>query len=541
MSLDERLTALAEAATLADGRLDPAAVAAARAAVAKAGARLGLGVETTVVALAGPTGAGKSSLLNALAGRELTAAGRRRPTTGSATAAVWGEGAEPLLDWVGVPRRHAIGDGAFDGLVLLDLPDFDSVESSHRLEVDRLLELVDLVVWVVDPQKYADDAWHTGYLRRLAGYGGSMAVVLNQADLLAPAELEACRADLARLVERDGAAAAPILTLSALTGRGLEELRALLRERVAAREAAAARLAADVEAAAGRLAAACGNRAPGLERGDRGRLVEALADAAGVQTVQRAVERAHRRRGALATGWPYVRWLRRLRPDPLRRLHLGDEPAEHVRTSLPPPTGAQLARAENATRALAARAAAGLPEPWPVLLREASAPDPAALADALDRAVAGADLHVRPPFWWRLVRPLQTLLAAVLAVGVLWLLGLLLLDLLRLGAVVPTPEVRDLPLPTALLLGSAAAGLALSFLARLVNRAAARRRGRAAARAVRERVEAVARELVLGPLEAELDAYGALCDAVSAARRAGRGRGRTRRGAASPARRLARS
>ena len=79
--LDARLAALAEAADLADGRLEEPAVEAARAVVAKAGARLGLGLETTVVALAGPTGAGKSRLFNALTGTELAAVGRRRPTT----------------------------------------------------------------------------------------------------------------------------------------------------------------------------------------------------------------------------------------------------------------------------------------------------------------------------------------------------------------------------------------------------------------------------------------------------------------------------
>src|SRR5687767_10299402 len=101
-SLAAQLAALADAAELAAGRLDEDDVETARAAVAKAGSRLGLGVEETVVALAGPTGAGKSSLLNALAGDELTAVGRRRPTTSSATAAVWGEGGDALLDWLEV-------------------------------------------------------------------------------------------------------------------------------------------------------------------------------------------------------------------------------------------------------------------------------------------------------------------------------------------------------------------------------------------------------------------------------------------------------
>ena len=72
---------LAEASGLAEGRLPDEAVERARAVVARAGERLGLGLESTVVALAGPTGAGKSRLFNALAGEDLAAVGRRRPTT----------------------------------------------------------------------------------------------------------------------------------------------------------------------------------------------------------------------------------------------------------------------------------------------------------------------------------------------------------------------------------------------------------------------------------------------------------------------------
>ena len=78
MKLDRRLAALAEAAELAEGRLDTSE---AQALVRRAGERLGHGLEATVVALAGPTGAGKSTLFNALAGGELVEAGVRRPTT----------------------------------------------------------------------------------------------------------------------------------------------------------------------------------------------------------------------------------------------------------------------------------------------------------------------------------------------------------------------------------------------------------------------------------------------------------------------------
>src|SRR3954464_15443116 len=130
--LDQRLGALAEAVRVPDGRLDPEAVEAARAVVARAGERLGLGLDATVVALAGPTGAGKSTLFNLLAGRELSHSGVRRPTTATTTAAVGGDVQDALLDWRDVRSRHALDAGAPAGLVLLDLPDFDSIEAGPR-------------------------------------------------------------------------------------------------------------------------------------------------------------------------------------------------------------------------------------------------------------------------------------------------------------------------------------------------------------------------------------------------------------------------
>ena len=46
--------------------------------------------------------------------------------------------------------------------------------------------LADLMIWVLDPQKYADAAVHRRYLVPLAGHSEVIAVVLNQADRLTP-------------------------------------------------------------------------------------------------------------------------------------------------------------------------------------------------------------------------------------------------------------------------------------------------------------------------------------------------------------------
>jgi GTP-binding protein EngB required for normal cell division len=524
-TLDQRLAALAEAAGCARGRLDDGDVDAAEAVVRRAGRRLGLGVEATVVALAGPTGSGKSTLFNALAGSELARAGHRRPTTSAATAAVWGEVGDELLDWLEVGRRHRLA-GEPDGLVLLDLPDFDSVERSHRIEVERVIALADLMVWVVDPQKYADGVLHERYLRPFGAYGETMLIVLNQADRLDPGARAACVADLGRLLAADGLPGLPVLAVSALTGEGLDPLRSLLAERVSAREAAVARLAADVAAVAADLAAACGTGAAGkVERGDRAALASALADAAGVPDVVRAVASAHRRRGGLATGWPFLRWLRRLRPDPLRRLRLPDraprEPDARElpagRSSLPAPTRLQRAQVETAARALAGRAAGDLPDPWPRLVRQAALACEDELPGRLEAAVSGADLRLRTPRWWRAAGLLQTVLGLLCVAGALWLVALAALGYLQLADAVPTPELEGFPIPTLLLGGGALAGIMLAFLAGLAIRAGARRRARLAERALRPRVQAVGEELVIAPVEAELHERERLCRALSAA------------------------
>jgi GTP-binding protein EngB required for normal cell division len=516
--LDRRLAALREAADLAEGRLDDADVDAARAVVAKAGTRLGLGLESTVVALAGPTGVGKSQLFNVLAGTELARVSRRRPTTSAGQAAVWADGTDTLLDWLEIRRRHRVDSDDLGGLVLLDLPDFDSVDASHRVEAERVLALADLVLWVVEPQKYADASLHDRYLRPLATHRGAMAVVLNQADLLAPEEVAAWKQDMERLLADDGVPKLPLAVVSARTGDGVPELRRLLAERVAARDAAVARLAADLERALEPLAAGCVGKGSGVRGEDRARLLAALEEAAGVPTVVRAVRDAHRRRGALATGWPFVRWVRRFRPDPLRRLRLPESPQPLVRTSLPPATDVQRAQVGSAARRLADGAADGLPQPWPRLVRKAATAADDLVADKLDRAVAGTDLSVSRPRWWRAAGLLQDLLAFAVAAGAIWLLALAVLGWLRLGDVVPLPEVDGIPIPTGLLLGGAAAGIVVAFGARLLNGAGANRRARRAARSLRGRVEEVAQELVVGPVERELDVRERLCAAISAAR-----------------------
>ena len=140
-----------------------------------------------------------------------------------------------------------------------------------------------------------------------------------------------------------------------------------------------------------------------------------------------------------------------------------------------------------------------------------------AVADRLDRAVAGTDLSISRPRWWRVAGLLQKLLALAVTAGALWLVALALLGWLRIEDVVPLPEVAGIPIPTWLLLGGAAAGIVLAFLARLLNQASANRRARRAGRSLRQQVDQVADELVLDPLDRELEAYEQFCAAVATA------------------------
>jgi GTP-binding protein EngB required for normal cell division len=522
--LADRLAALREAVEVAEGRLDVPEVAQARALLAKAGARAALG-DATVVALAGATGSGKSTLFNALSGSEVSTPGVRRPTTGVAHATVWGEdGADRLLDWLEVPRRHRHApESALDGLVLLDLPDHDSVKLEHRLEVDRLVGLVDVLVWVLDPEKYADAAVHDRYLTPLAGHAGVLLVVLNQVDKLDAVAAKECLADLRALLDREGLAATPLLATSARTGAGVAELRGELAHRVAARRAATERLVADVRAAATALGAHAGadEGARPLGRREREEIVDdlgdALAEAAGVPAVTAAVERSALRAGVARTGWPLLRWTRKLRPDPLGRLHLGDE---RSRTSLPPAGAVELAGVATAVRRARDVAGEGLPQAWRDDLRRTVEVSEAGLADRLDRAVAGTDLGPdRIPLWQRAAGGLQWLLALVALAGALWLLALVVLGFLQLDEIVPVPRVDGLPLPTLLVVGGLLAGLLLALVSRPLVGLRARRRGRTAGRRLRDAIDVVAEDEVLAPMAAVREDAARFRTALETARR----------------------
>ncbi|WP_036923236.1 GTPase [Propionicicella superfundia] len=523
--LAERVAALGEAARLSAGRADDEVVARAAKVAANASSRLAFSGDWTVVALAGATGSGKSSLFNAITGTQYAQTGVRRPTTAQTMAAVWGsEVPTALLDWLAVTRRQLIPAPKSDvtNLVLLDLPDHDSTAEAHRLQVDRLVELVDMLVWVVDPQKYADAALHESYLIPLAGHAAVMIVALNQIDRLSDEEVQRCMGDLRRLLDAEGLAASATVAVSAETGQGVPELGRRILAAVREKQTAAKRLAADISRAVAELEPQLGTSdVPELERKVGRRLTDSLVAAAGGEVVVDAVGRAWRLRGAYATGWPMLSWIAKLRADPLRRLRLGEKRAEldpAPRTSLPGAAPVQTAQVDMAVRALGEQAATGLPRGWADAVKEAARSNRALLPGRLDAAIAGTDLQFeRGQSWWTVVRVLQWLLIVAVVAGLGWLAVDFLLLYLQLPAL-PGVTWWGFPAQTVLAVGGALAGIVLAGVCRIGVELGARRKRVRARTAIRRSVATVASTEIVAPVTAELDRYQRARDAIRKAR-----------------------
>ncbi len=513
--LAARLTALGTFCGLVEGRVPDERLAGAKELLERAGQRLDMSKEHTVVALAGATGSGKSSMFNAIAGLELSDVGVRRPTTSRTSAVVWGpDGSGELLEWLRIPVWHAREtvldaeeQAALRGLILLDLPDFDSVEDEHREEAERLLAKTDLVVWVLDPQKYADTVLHQKYLARFAQHRDVVVVALNKVDTLHSEAVGRVVGDLRGLLENDGlGAGVPVIAVSTRNKNGLPELRGLLEKAVAAKRSAQARIAADVDGVVAELSDLVGGPVRDVDDFLVRRLNSALAATAGAETVAHAVAESYHRRGLRMVGWPPFRVRGR---DPLKRLGLRAGRAEGERgagrSSLPEPSKARRASATLAMRELAADAAAEMPAPWPEAVLKAAQSEEAELPDALDRAVSSFEPVERTPVWWRLAGGLQWLFTLGVLGGICWFLAWIYVDV---------PAVRN---PLWLVGGCFVAGVLVNVLARPLLRVGARRVRHRVLREIAEAVDRVAEMRVVAPVRRELGRYeravGALGDA----------------------------
>jgi hypothetical protein len=159
-----------------------------------------------LVAMVGSTGAGKSTLMNSLVGKQVSATGIRRPTTNSPVLACHPDDMRwfaenvflPTLPRVrqqglAMPGRDgllvlAASEGMPKGVAVLDTPDIDSVVKAHREFADQFLDASDLWLFVTTARRYADAAvWEM--LKDARDRGAALAIALSRVPPPAAAEL----------------------------------------------------------------------------------------------------------------------------------------------------------------------------------------------------------------------------------------------------------------------------------------------------------------------------------------------------------------
>ena len=535
----EQAVALGERLGLRD-ELDQA-----HAVLAQASDRRRLAPEITVAALLGATGSGKSSLANALTGVEVSRTARTRPTTTQPLAVVPDTAVEAtaLLDWLAISQRVSLS-GPWElgeATVLVDLPDIDSDEQAHRAIAERMAGKVDVLVWVLDPEKYADGVVHRDFLIPMAAHAEVMIVALNQVDRLDAESRDAVITDLRRLLDREELADVSLVAVSARTGEGVETLARTVASAASDRLASARNLAAHVRRAAKELADQTGLIAPPRPDAVAQRAVstqtkqslatlrQAAATVAGVDVVTRAVEGSDRHRAHTRVGWFWLRWIEHLRRDPLKVLHLGGgrppsvavadaddssgSPGRRVvdLSSLPPAGPAATGNLRSSAHVYAMAACAELPADLAVQAVSRSDERAENLAVPLDRAVAAVDYGAwRRPAWWTVANVLQWVTALTALIGGLWLVAIRVLEDYLLLITVRVPRWGRVPWPTVLLLGGLLIGLALAGVGTLLARLQARRHRKQITRRLRRATDEVIDIELIEPLSTETRGWAEL-------------------------------
>jgi GTPase Era involved in 16S rRNA processing len=136
-----------------------------------------------IVAFMGGTGVGKSTLLNRLAGQDIARTGVERPTSREVTlfhhdtVTITQLPAGLPIDKVRVSQHH---DDEKRNIVWIDMPDFDSIELTNKSLVLEWLPHIDVLLYVVSPERYRDNkAWQ---LLLSEGARHAWLFVLNQWD-----------------------------------------------------------------------------------------------------------------------------------------------------------------------------------------------------------------------------------------------------------------------------------------------------------------------------------------------------------------------
>ncbi len=261
--------------------------------------RTGFLGEYLVVALAGGTGSGKSSLLNALVSAQVVDVGVVRPTTSAAVAVIPQDGDVDLSALIAdLSIEKVVRSEHVASTVFVDLPDFDSIEAAHRHIVERVLPRVDAVVWVFHPEKYADPSVHREFLQQLVAYRDQFIFVLNHRDRLG-SHAATVATSLKVLLERDGYLGAEVVCTVASGSLDVAHLEDALSGRFDLKATALTKAALDLRSVAQDAWKACREAvrcAVDDEAADRAALTAATFVSLGVEAYafHQSIARDHR-------------------------------------------------------------------------------------------------------------------------------------------------------------------------------------------------------------------------------------------------------
>jgi GTPase Era involved in 16S rRNA processing len=136
------------------------------------------------VGLLGGTGAGKSTIINALADEEISSPSHRRPHTDRVVIYRHKLAPSHDLSLHGIPFEEIIHSrDSIRHILLCDLPDFDSLDERHKAAVSSFLPELDIVVWITTPEKYADARFYR-FIEKASRSSENFLFILNKIDLL---------------------------------------------------------------------------------------------------------------------------------------------------------------------------------------------------------------------------------------------------------------------------------------------------------------------------------------------------------------------
>lgn len=305
----------------------------------------------TVIAVAGPSGTGKSTVVNTLARRNsLVPTGMHRPTTTELVAYVDTEvTAAPFLELSGIPRSVSVefcttrSNPLRDSLgmvgeghqvrsaltqsghpIVVEVPDTLLVPELTSV-ASQVLETADLILWTTDSQKYADAAFHSrisAFPRHPNSY-----FVLTHTEGLTESQLQTLNQELSAIAERIGVSP-EILQISLYDESSLARFRETVAELSHAPEArwrgeqaaihhAATRLGQDLELDVTGEPSTQPVQAPSvasLPSPAETKLVDQVTQVSGLSAVEANFSKQYLRAGGFWTLWPVLNWLAGIKP-----------------------------------------------------------------------------------------------------------------------------------------------------------------------------------------------------------------------------------